>query len=104
MAKRSLLGWFDRGNQRSMDYIRSQPESGIQIVPYAKSDSARHTAVVIIVVVGLIATILDWRAGVVAWVVAAPLLWRLEHHFFFGSNDVDDAGSSEKTTGDSAAP
>lgn len=97
MAKRGVLGWFDRGNQRAMDYVRSRPESGLKMVPYAKSDSARRRAVVIIVVIGLIATIFGWLPGLVALVVAAPFLWRLEHHFFFGRHDADgDLSSKEK--------
>lgn len=82
MAKGSPLDWFDRGNQRAMDYQRSRPDAGLKSMPYAKSDSARRTAIAIIVVVGSIATIFGWRAGLVALVVAVPLLWRLEHHFF----------------------
>ena len=95
MTKGSVLGWFDRGNQRAMDYVRSQPDSGLKIAPYAKSDASRRTAIAIVVVVGLMAAI-DWRGGIVALVVAAPLLWRLEHHFFFGRHDAESEVKSHE--------
>lgn len=95
MAKRSVLGWFDRGNQRAMNYVRSRPDSGLKALPYAKSDSARRTAVVVFVIVALIAAIFGWLPGLVALLVASPLLWRLEHHFFFGHRDTDGDPSSQ---------
>ena len=99
MAKHRLLGWFDRGNQRAIDYVRSQPDEGLRSMPYAKSDSARRTAIGIIAVVGLIAWIFGWLAGLVALVVAAPFLWRLEHHFFFGRHDAEGSPDKETNSG-----
>jgi hypothetical protein len=90
MAKRSVLGWFDRGNQRAMDYVRSQPDAGMRFAPYAKSDSARRAALAIVIAVGLVAAIFGWLPGLIALIIAAPFLWRLEHHFFFGGRDADD--------------
>lgn len=81
-----------------MDYQRSQPDVGVKSMPYAKSDSARRAAIAIIVIVGAIATFFDWRAGLVALVLAIPLIWRVEHHFFFGHRDAD-VSDSDKHSG-----
>lgn len=95
MAKRGLLDWFDRGNQRTMDYRRSQADSGVKFGPYAKSGSARRMAAAIIVVVGLVALIFGWLPGLIAFVVAVPCLWGLDHHFFFGHRSTDIDASSK---------
>ena len=102
MAKRSLLGWFDQGNQRAMDYVRSQPDAGSKVLPYAKSDSARRWGIVIAVVVCLVGFFLGWVGALIAFVVAAPIGWRLEHHFFFqrshNGGTVDQTGVEEGST------
>jgi hypothetical protein len=99
MARRGLLDWFDRGNQRAMDHLRSHEGSGVKFAPYAKSDSARRTGAAIVVAVGLIALIFGWLPGLVALVVALPFLWRLDHHFLFGRHGTDgDASSTETDT------
>jgi hypothetical protein len=98
MAKGGLLAWFDRGNQRATDYQRSQAQEGVEFAPYAKSDSARRIAIVVVVALGLTAAIFGWLAGLVALAVAAPFLWKLEHHFFFGRHDDDPAGKDNSDT------
>lgn len=93
MPKRSLLGWFDRGNQRAMDYVRSRPDAGLKVLPYARSDSARRWGIAMLIGVGLAGFIFGWLGGVIALAVAAPFFWGLEHHFFFnkaGGDDVED--------------
>lgn len=96
MPKRSLLGWFDRGNQRAMDYVRSQPDYGSKVMPYAKSESARRTGIVILVVLGLAGFFFGWVGAVIALVVAAPIFWRLEHHFFFQRTANGDTGDQNE--------
>ena len=74
-----------------MDYIRSRPDSGLQILPYARSDSARRKGVALLVALSLAGFFFGWIGALIALVIAAPLFWRLEHHFFFGRSNDDEA-------------
>lgn len=90
MAKRSVLGWFDRGNQRAMDHVRARPDSGRKILPYAKSDSARRWEIVLLIAISLTGFFFGFIGALIALAIAAPIFWKLEHHFFFGHpNDGD---------------
>jgi len=100
MPKRSLLAWLDKGNQRAMDYARAQPDLGTKTLPYAKSDSARRIGAGLAVMVALTAFLFGWVGGVIAIVVAAPLFWRLEHHFFLTRSPDTD---TPRTKGSGAA-
>jgi hypothetical protein len=90
MARRSLLEWLDRGNQLAMDHVRSNPDAGLKSLPYAKSDSARRKAVIILAIVGISGLILGWVGALIALVVSAPFFWRLEHHFFVGHQESEN--------------
>ena len=102
MARRSLLGWLDEGNQRAMDYLRSQPDAGSKVLPYARSASARRAGIVIALVVCLVGFCLGWVGALIAFVVAAPIGWGLEHHLFFqrshNGGTVDQNGVEEGST------
>ena len=77
------MKFFDDGNQRAMDYLRADSDRGLKGFPYAKSDSARQKSTLILIGVWVVGFVggLWWALG--ALIVAGPLLWRLEHHFFF---------------------
>ncbi|MDO8388926.1 MAG: hypothetical protein Q7V57_00430 [Actinomycetota bacterium] len=45
------------------------------------------------VAIGFVGFLFCWLGGLVALVVAAPFLWKLEHHFFFGRQTVESAPS-----------
>ena len=98
MSKGRIWRFFDEGNQRAMDYVRSQPDAGHRTMPYAKSDSARQWAIVILAVVGVVGFIGGpfWAIG--ALVLALPLLWRLEHHFFLRRRETDAATKVDDST------
>jgi hypothetical protein len=101
MAKRSLLRWLDEGNQRAMDHVRARPESGLKTNPYLKSESSRPAAVALMTAVMLAGLIFGWIGGVIALVLAAPFLWRLEHHFFFTRSQGSKAPSTDTANDDS---
>lgn len=91
MPKGRFWRFFDEGNQRAMDHIRSQPDAGHRPMPYAKSESARQWAIAIMVGVGVVSFLGGLVWALVALVLAAPVLWRLEHHFFFRRSGSGDA-------------
>lgn len=91
MARHRLIGWLDRGNQRAMDDIRSNPDAGLKVLPYAKSDAARRQLLLTVAIVGIVGVIFGWIGAVVALAIAMPLVWKLEHHHFFGHGGTDDA-------------
>ena len=79
-----ILNWLDRGNQRAMDDLRSNPDAGFKLLPYAKSESARRRLIATSAVPGIAGLVFGWIGAVVALVVTVPLVWKLEHHHFFG--------------------
>lgn len=93
-----FLRFFDDGNQRAMNHLRSQPNAGIRMIPYAKSESARRAAICIIVVIGLVGMAFGIWWAALALAVMAPILWRLEHHFFLRRRQgKHSAGQDEQT-------
>ncbi|MGB8861342.1 MAG: hypothetical protein WCC60_18945 [Ilumatobacteraceae bacterium] len=90
MARHRLLGWLDRGNQRAVAAVRSNPDAGVKVLPYAKSDSARRKLIATAAIVGIVGLIFGWTGVLLACAVAVPLVWKLEHHYFVGRNDTDE--------------
>jgi hypothetical protein len=88
--RKGLLAWLDRGNQRAMDHVRADPDAGLKALPYAKSDRARRTSLLLMLVPAAAGLLLGWIAGVVAFVLVMPILWKQEHHFFFGRGRADE--------------
>lgn len=70
-----------------MDHVRANPDSGLKALPYAKSDRARRTALLLILIPVAAGYLLGWVAALVALFAVAPLLWKHEHHFFIGRRD-----------------
>ena len=90
MARYRLLGSLDCGNQRAMNAIRSNPDAGVKVLPYAKSESARRKLIATAAIVGVVGLIFGWIGAMLACAVAVPLVWKLEHHNFFGRNATDE--------------
>ena len=92
MPSGRFLKFFDDGNQRAMDYLRAQPDRGLKGFPYAKSDSARRAATLILAGVGVVGPVGGLLWALAALLVASPFLWRLEHHFFLrcSTSPVDE--------------
>lgn len=90
IVRNRLLGWLDRGNQRAMDAVRSNPDAGVKVLPYAKSESARRKLIATAAMVGIVGLVFGWIGALLTCAVAVPLVWSLEHHYFFGRNGTDE--------------
>ena len=57
---------------------------------WAVSDWARRKLIASAAIVGIVGLFFGWIGALLACAVAVPLVWKLEHHYFFGRNDTDE--------------
>lgn len=87
---KGFLAWLDGGNQRAMDHVRADPEAGLKALPYAKSDKARRTSLLVMLIPVAALLLFGWIAAIVVFVLVLPVLWKQEHHFFLGRDQAED--------------
>ena len=77
-----------------MDHVRTDPDAGLKAFPYAKSDKARRTSLLLVLVPAVTGLLLGWIAAIVAFVLVMPILWKQEHRFFFGRDRAEEPPSN----------
>ncbi len=62
----------------------------LRALPFAKSDKARLTSLLLVPLPAVAGFVFGWQAAVVVLPVVVPVLWRQEHHFFLGRARSED--------------